>query len=35
MKRNYGDITVVLDRSGPMEPLSNKVIGAFNTFVDE
>lgn len=35
MKQNYGDITVVLDRSGPMGPLTNEDIGAFNTFVDE
>ena len=35
MKENYSDITVVLDRSGSMECLTNEVIGAFNTFVDE
>ncbi len=35
MKQNYSDITVVLDRSGSMECLTNEVIGAFNTFVDE
>ncbi len=35
MKENYSDITVVLDRSGSMGPLTNEVIGAFNTFVDE
>lgn len=35
MKKNYSDITVVLDRSGSMECLTNEVIGAFNTFVDE
>lgn len=35
MKENYSDITVVLDRSGSMEPLTHEVIGAFNAFVDE
>lgn len=35
MKENYSDITVVLDRSGSMGVLTNEVIGAFNTFVDE
>jgi von Willebrand factor type A domain len=35
MKPNYSDITVVLDRSGSMECLTNEVIGAFNTFIDE
>lgn len=35
MKENYSDITVVLDRSGSMECLTNEVIGAFNTFVDD
>ena len=35
MKQNYSDITVVLDRSGSMGVLTNEVIGAFNTFVDE
>jgi len=35
MKQNYSDITVVLDRSGSMGGLTDEVIGAFNTFVDE
>jgi hypothetical protein len=35
MKKNYCDITVVLDRSGSMECLKHEVVGAFNTFVDE
>ena len=35
MKKNYCDITVVLDRSGSMQCLKHEVVGAFNTFVDE
>ena len=35
MKKDYSDITVVLDRSGSMGCLTGEVIGAFNTFVDE
>ena len=35
MKKEYSDITVVLDRSGSMSTLTEEVIGAFNTFVDE
>lgn len=35
MKQNYSDITVVLDRSGSMGVLTNEVIGAFNSFVDD
>lgn len=35
MKKDYCDITVVLDRSGSMECLKHEVMGAFNTFVEE
>ena len=35
MKNGSSDITVVLDRSGSMSSLSDEVIGAFNSFVDE
>ena len=35
MKKDYSDITVVLDRSGSMGCLTSEVIGAFNTFIDE
>ncbi len=35
MKKDYCDITVVLDRSGSMECLKDEVVGAFNSFVNE
>jgi len=35
MKKNYCDITVIIDRSGSMSNLTHDVIGGFNTFVKE
>jgi len=35
MKKDYADITIVLDRSGSMGSCVNDVIGGFNTFIDE
>lgn len=35
MKKNYSDITIVLDRSGSMASCRDDVIGGFNTFIEE
>ncbi len=35
MKKNYSEITVVLDRSGSMESCAQDVIGGFNSFLEE
>jgi Mg-chelatase subunit ChlD len=35
MKKDYADITVVLDRSGSMSSCVNDVIGGFNTFIED
>ncbi len=33
MKKNYSDITIVLDRSGSMDSCKDDVIGGFNTLI--
>jgi len=34
MKPNYTDITLIVDKSGSMEPLTTDTIGGINTFID-
>lgn len=35
MKRGYTHISVILDRTGSMEPIRDDIIGGFNTFLED